>query len=183
MDLHGMWIADTVRSSVLLEVKLTGERWDMNLEMWAKNVPQRTWCAQIPYHVSSLSTRLAVLYRLPRLAPGFLAPLPFSLLSSSFSPSLLPSSPSPFFLFIVCSSVYTNKQALMNESDSRRVAGKLIYWKQKSSTLLKMMGRVWVASGFQDGFAKSPLGTFKVGLTILGDFCWRRHLGIWWGWW
>lgn len=104
----------------------------------------------------------------------------FPLLSSKHSPSLFPSPFSLSFLFIICSSVYTNihAQKSMNQV-AGRFSRKFIYWTQASSTLQMTRKRVWAASWVQDGFAKFTPGTWKRGLPIHGDFYWWRHLGIW----
>lgn len=43
------WHVPVTVSSVLLEVKLSGGCRDMNVDIWAKDRPWRTLCAQISY--------------------------------------------------------------------------------------------------------------------------------------
>lgn len=108
----------------------------------------------------------------------------FPLLSSKCSPSLFPSPFSLSFLFIICSSVYTNihAQKAMNQV-AGRFTRKFIYWTQASSTLQMTRKKVWAASGVQDGFAKFTPGTWKCGLPIHGDSTDGDTWEFGWGWW
>lgn len=171
---------------VLWEVQ-SCSKWNLtgSVEAWTWRSGQRTGHGGpsvhgSPTHVSSPLTGLAVLQRRSILTPRVLAllfPSPvFQILFFFFSFSLFTLFPSHCLLICVHSYACTK----INESGSREVyRKKIVYSKQASSILQKIIGRVWAASGVGDGFAKSTLGAFRSGLTIHGDFYRWRHMGIW----